>query len=326
MGVGLTVDDTPAGDGGGDPARPGGGGGQELALLEDAAADLVDAERVDQPLHAGPQLVVAVAVVVERAEDGLDGGQQVFPGGELLEGLGRVGVGAQAAGEEDPEAGLHRAVVLGPVDGHHAHVVEHGLAAVGDAAGEVDLELAGEALGVGVAEQVLEGGLGPGADVEDLERAGAGQVAAHDVADGVAAGLPGGEAHAGELPHDRGHVVELHEVHLDVLAGGDVAPAPGVGLDEVGQHVDLLRAEGPVGDLDPHHLVGAALALAVDAVVQPEDAEGVLVHLARLVQGEHALELLDVGQRRRADGARTDLDVDRLTHGAPSSGVRLSNC
>jgi hypothetical protein len=145
----------------GDAPGPGRRGGQEAALLEDPAADLVGAQRVDQPLHPGPQLVVTVAGVVERPQDGLDGGQQVLAGGELLQGLGRVGVGAKAAGEEDSEAGLDRAVVLGPVDGHDADVVEHGLAAVGDAPGEVDLELAGQALGVGVAQQVLEGGLGP---------------------------------------------------------------------------------------------------------------------------------------------------------------------
>ena len=64
-----------------------------------------------------------------------------------------------------------------------------------------------------------------GADVEDLERAGAGQVAALHVADGVAARLAGGEADRGEVPQHRGHLLELHEVELDVLAGGDVAPA-----------------------------------------------------------------------------------------------------
>ena len=174
----------------GDAAGPGGGGQQEAPLLDDPAPQLVDAQGVDQPLHAGPELVVAVAEVVEGAQARLEGGQQVLAGRELLERLGRVGVGAQAAGDEHPEAGLDRAVVPGPVDGDHADVVEHGLAAVGGAAGEVDLELAGQALGVAVAEEVLERRLGPRADVEHLERAGAGQVAAHDVADGVAAGLP----------------------------------------------------------------------------------------------------------------------------------------
>ena len=42
--------------------------------------------------------------------DGLDGGQQVLAGGELLEGQRRVRVGAEAAGDEHPEAGLDGAV------------------------------------------------------------------------------------------------------------------------------------------------------------------------------------------------------------------------
>ena len=49
-----------------------------------------------------------------------------------------------------------------------ADVVEHRLAAVGGAAGEVDLELAGQALGERVAQEVLERGLGPRRDVEHL--------------------------------------------------------------------------------------------------------------------------------------------------------------
>ena len=124
---------------------------------------------------------------------GLERGHQLLAGRELLEGEGRVRVGAEAAGDEHPEAGLDGAVVVRAADGDDADVVEHGLAAVGGAAREVDLELAGQALGQRVAQEVLEGGLGPRADVERLVGAGAGEVAAHDVADGVAARLRGRE-------------------------------------------------------------------------------------------------------------------------------------
>ena len=113
-----------------------------------------------------------------------------------------------------------------PAGGDDADVVEHGLAAVGGAAGEVDLELAGQALGERVAQEVLEGRLGPRADVEHLERAGAGEVAALHVAHGVAAGLAGGEPDRRQVAHHRGDPLEVDEVELDVLAGGDVAPAP----------------------------------------------------------------------------------------------------
>ncbi len=39
-----------------------------------------------------------------------------------------------------------------------------------------------------------------------------------------------------------GHPLELDEVELDVLAGGEVAPAAGVVVGDVGQHVELLGA------------------------------------------------------------------------------------
>src|SRR5437667_108695 len=42
----------------GDAARPRDRRPQELALLDDALAQLVDAHGVEQPLHAGPELVV----------------------------------------------------------------------------------------------------------------------------------------------------------------------------------------------------------------------------------------------------------------------------
>src|SRR5207253_7990140 len=92
------------------------------------------------------------------------------------------GVGTEAAGDEHTEPGLDRAVGSRSVHRDHADVVEHGLAAVGDAAGEVDLELAGQALRVGVAEEVAEGGLGPRRDVEHLVGARARQVAPLHVA------------------------------------------------------------------------------------------------------------------------------------------------
>jgi hypothetical protein len=69
-----------------------------------------------------------------------------------------------------------------------------------------------------------------------------------------------------------------------------------VGVGQLGEHLQLLGHDRPVGDLHPHHLVVAALALAVDAVVQPEDPEGVLVDRALEVTGQHRLELLDVSQ------------------------------
>ncbi len=185
--------------------------------------------------------------------------------------------------------------------GDDPDVVEHGLAAVGDAAREIDLELPRESLGDRVAQEVPEGRLGPGLDVEDLVRAGAGEVAPHDVADGVGAGLPGGEPDGGELPEQVRDLLELHEVELDVLPGGQVAPAAAVALGDVGETVELVGEDGPVRRLDPYHLVVAALALTVDAVGQAEDLEHVLVDLTRQVPAELGLELPDVGHHVRVE-------------------------
>src|SRR5437899_2636919 len=82
----------------------------------------------------------------------------------------------------------------------------------------------GMPLRVGVAKEVAERGLGPRADVENLERAGAGQVAPRDVADGVATRFTRGEVDGGQVAQQRRHALERHEVELDVLPRGDVAP------------------------------------------------------------------------------------------------------
>ena len=118
----------------GDAAGPARGGQQGVAGAEHASLDLLEAQLVDHPLEAGPQLVVAVAGLLEHAQHRLDGGEQIFLGRERLEGQRRMGVGPQAAGDEHLEALLGGAVVEGAGGGHHADVVEHGLAAVGVAA------------------------------------------------------------------------------------------------------------------------------------------------------------------------------------------------
>src|SRR6185436_20466242 len=93
--------------------------------------------------------------------------------------------GAQAAADVELEAApavLHL--------GDRADVVHHGQAAgVLGAAGERDLELAAEALGVLVAQQELRARLRVGRDVERLRAADARERAAGHVPDRVAARL-----------------------------------------------------------------------------------------------------------------------------------------
>jgi hypothetical protein len=136
-------------------------------------------------------------------------------------------------------------------------------------------------------------------------RAGAGEVAALHVPHGVAAGLTAGHPDRAEHPHDLGNLLELHEVELDVLPGGDVPPPAGVGVGEVGHQVELVGQQPTPGDLHPHHLVVPALALAVDPVVEAEDPERVLLDLAGQVLGQNGLELGGVGELCGVDLALT---------------------
>ncbi len=149
-------------------------------------------------------------------------------------------------------------------------------------------------------------------------------MAALHVADGVAAGLPGGEADGGQLLHDIGDLGQFHEVELEVLACGDVSPAATVVLYEGAQHVQLVGGHGAVGHLDAHHLVGASLTLAVDAVVEAEDAEHVIVDASGLVVGQHLLELGYVGLDFGVDGwggAGRRGGAGQLGHRAPPCSV-----
>ena len=203
-------------------------------------------------------------------------------------------VRTQAAGDVHPEPGLVGAVLERSCRSDHADVVEHRLAALGRATGEVDLELARQALTQRVAHEVFERGLGPRRDIEELVRARTGQVAGHDVANSVATCLASGQPGSAERTHHVGDLGQFDEVDLHVLARRDVAPTARVGLGEVAHEVELLRGDRAGRQLDAHHLVGAALALAVDTVVQAEHAEDVFADLAGKVLGNRALEPLDV--------------------------------
>ena len=147
-------------------------------------------------------------------------------------------------------------------------------------------------------------------------RARAGEVAAHDVAHGVAARFAGREPDRRHQPQDLGCLLELDEVELHVLARGEVAPAARVRLGDVGERLELLGRDATVRHLDAQHLVAAALALAVDAVIQSEDAEGVLVDAAVEVLGGGVLEDVELFGDDRVEGSgcssRTSIAIRRL--------------
>ncbi len=202
-------------------------------------------------------------------------------------------------------------------------VVEHRLTAVGRAAGEVDLELAGKALRIRVSQEQLRGRVGPRRDVDLLERARTGEVASDDVAHRVAARLAARQPDRSEQAQDLRRLLERDEMELHVLPGREVAPATRVRLADVAEHLELLRRDAAVRDLDPHHLVAAALALPVDAVVQPEDAEDVLVDPAVEVLGEGVFVGVELFGYCRLERPGLELS-DIYRHRSCLSGMCLS--
>ena len=118
------------------------------------------------------------------------------------------------------------AVVERAGGGDHADVVEHRLAAVGGAAGEVDLELAGQALGVRVVQEVRKVASAHGL----MSSTSYGQAPARWQPMTLRTVSP----HASRVvrptdasqAQDLGDLLELDEVELHVLAGREVAPAP----------------------------------------------------------------------------------------------------
>ena len=73
-----------------------------------------------------------------------------------------------------------------------------------------------------------------------------------------------------------------------------MAPAAGVELGDRAEHLELLRVDLAVRDLHPDHLVGPALALAVDALVQAGDPKDVFGKLTREVLLDRHLEPNDL--------------------------------
>ncbi len=266
-----------------------------LQLLFDLGPKGVDAHSVDVELDAGFHPVAAQLVgAVEDANDGLADPEVVLDGDEVVEGVGEPGHdGSAASGDHFEAASLH-AVFVNPSPWLEGEIVNGGYHAIVIAAGEGHLELSGEGLGLGVADEPAGEGGEVGADVEGLVGGDAGERTADDVSDGVAAGLPGGEARFAQNAHHVGGVFQLDEVELDVLPGGDVALVEGnVLFDDFAHGLELIGGEAAGGHLDAYH-VDVGLALAVYAADEPVggELEGVFPP-ALLEAGDLGLEVGD---------------------------------
>jgi hypothetical protein len=177
-------------------------------------------------------------VAVVDAQDGLDIAEQVLGRQVLLDGRTDIGRAPLAAADDHLEADG----AVTPLAQDQADVVHLHRRAVGQGAGDGDLELARQEAELGVQGRPLAHHFGPHARIVDLLGRGAGIGVGGDVADAVAAGLDGVQVHLGQGVQDVGRVLQLDPVELDVLAGGEVAVALVVGAGDPGQAAGLASA------------------------------------------------------------------------------------
>ena len=116
-----------------------------------------------------------------------------------------------------------------------------------------------------MAQQIPRQRLGVRRHVEALVGRDAGVRTRRDVAHRVAARFARRQPGVGEPAHRRLDVVQLDEMELDVLARGDVAEAARVPLADVGQRLELIRAQHALRNLHAQHLRVLGLPLAVGA-------------------------------------------------------------
>ena len=132
-------------------------------------AEGVYAYAVDVELDAGLHAVAAKLIgSVEDADYGLADAEVVLDGDEVVEGVGEPGHDGGAAAGDDLEAPALHAILVDPELGLEGEVVDGGYHAVVVAAGEGALHLAGQRLGLGVADEPPGEGGEVRADVEGL--------------------------------------------------------------------------------------------------------------------------------------------------------------
>ena len=261
--------------------------------LEDVAEFLVHVVDELLPLGLHEDLdarlvhVVAPAVAVVHAHDGLDEDQHLLPRQELGHHRADDRRTAHAAARQHLEAGF-AGVVLQQLQ---ADVVPGDGGAVLLGAAHRDLELARQEGELGMQRAPLAQDLAVRARVHDLVRGHAGEAVARDVADAVAAGLDAVHVHRGQQLHHVGGARQRDPVELAVLAGREVRVAAVEFAGDARQHAQLRRGQLAVRDGDARH---RRVALDVPAVLQPQRPEFVVAQGA----GEVALQL--VAELRRA--------------------------
>src|SRR4030095_12665127 len=160
--------------------------------------------------------------------------------------------------------------VPGGDGGRHRNVLGLPGRAVLDAAGDRDVELAGQVRERLVAEEDLLERRGDRRRVEELARRQAGGRAADDAADVVHAGLKAREPSRFGLRDDVRYLLDRHPSELDLLARRHVGNVPPRRLRDLAEQARLRRGENAVGHPDAHHEVaGRRLALEHADPLQP---------------------------------------------------------
>ena len=118
----------------------------------------------------------------------------------------------------------------------------------------------------------------PDARVLDLVGGDARPLIGGDVAHAIAAGLHGVQPDAGEVGERVGKIGELDPIELEILARGEMPVAAIIAPAHMGEHAQLLRRQGTVGNGDPQHI---GVKLQIDAVHETQRLEFLLRQLAR---------------------------------------------
>ena len=253
---------------------------------------------------------------VEERAIGADGGG-VFGTREDIERLrGPIAARALFATDEDVEA-----VDLGAVElahgGGEGDVLGLGVAAVFEAAGDGDVELARQVGELAIADDDLVELADDRRGVEELVLTEAGDGAATDAADVVQTGLLAAQADVFEAAEDVGDVGEGEPAELDLLAGGEVAEALAVLVGEVGDDPQLLRAGLPGFQAQAQHEVPGRRLAEEEAV--PFGA--LLVVLAHVEPAVAIRQSHDVGEA--VEAVLLVLDFLDLVLGGGGGGVAV---
>ncbi|CAB4812004.1 unannotated protein [freshwater metagenome] len=162
---------------------------------------------------------------------------------------------------------------------------------------------------------MLERCFGPRSYVENFARACSGKVTSLNVAYGVAASLATCETDHGNVAKQIGNAFELDVMKLDGLASREMTPATGVFDGQIAHAVELCSSDRSVGSLDSDHLVMAALALTINAIVQAEHAKDVVGEIAFEVASELNFKFGNVGS-----GVGIDCELRHLGSLGPGEG------